>query len=146
MRQLTVASKNDKRGAHINDAYRHLEAAEASTDRYDELGDPLIGGFVSRAGPLQIPEASPATLEALDSLDLQPAFIGVNGSLVRAAIQGDVPRFRPPKEDATRAPGQVIDDTAPEADTDAPADKADAAGGQRHVGARVIRLTGRAPG
>ena len=145
LRQLTVASKNDERAAHIEDAYRHLEAAEASTDRYDELGYPLIGGIVSRAGALQIPEAPPATLEALDSLDLRPAFIGVNGSLVRAAIQGDMPRLRPPKEDATRAPGQVFDDTPPEADTDAPADKADAAGGRRHVGARVIRFTSRAP-
>ena len=90
-------------------------------------------------------EAPPATLETLDSLDLRPAFIGVNSALAREAIQGDVSRFRPAPEDAARTAGQILDDTTPDADMDAPAEKADTAGGQRHVGARVIRLTSRTP-
>ena len=145
LRLLTLGSKKDDREALMDDAYRHLEAAAASTGRSDDHGDPLIGGIVSRAGPLQIPEAPPATLETLDSLDLRPAFIGVNSALAREAIQGDVSRFRPAPEDSARTAGQILDDTTRDADMDAPAEKADTADDQRHVGARVIRLTSRTP-
>ena len=145
IRLLTSTPRYDDREALVDHVHRHLEEAAASTDRSDELGDPLIGGIVSRAGPLRIATAPSETLEILDSLDLRPAFVGVNSALTRAAIQGDLSRIRAAMEHAARTPDRTRDDTVPDVRPDVPAERADAVGGRRHVGAKVIRLTSRTP-
>ena len=143
LRLLTSVPAHDDREALVDDAHRHLEEAVARTDRSDELGAPQIGGIVSRAGPLPIPAAPAATLETLDTLDLRPAFVGMNSALARAAIQGDLSRIQAAMEDAAGTPGPTRDDTGPDTRAAASADRADAGGRRRHVGARVIRLTSR---
>lgn len=145
IRLLTSAPTYGDREALVDDAHGHLEKAAASSDRSDEMGDPLIGGIVSREGPLRIAAAPSETLKMLDSLDLRPAFVGVNAALARAAIHGDVSRIRAAVEHATGTPGRTRDYTALGARADASPERAGTASSRQHVGARVIRLTNRAP-
>ena len=53
-----------------------------------EIGD-LIGGIVTRSGPLTVAKVSQADREALIRLDLRPFFVGVERQLVSAAVDGD---------------------------------------------------------
>ena len=145
LRSLTSAGAHDDREALVEDAHRHLQEAAASTARSDEAGKPLIGGIVSRAGPLRVPAVPPSTLEALDSLDLRPAFVGVNRDLARAAIQGYASGIRAAMEDVSTAAGEARDDAGSVTRAAAPAERVDAAADWGSAGARVIRLTSRTP-
>ena len=104
LRQLIRASASGDQEALIDDAHRHVEEAAVSTNRADDLGIPLIGGIVSRAGPLRTPSAAPDALEMLDALDLRPTFVGLNSALASAAIQGDLSLIRGAMDDASKAP------------------------------------------
>ena len=141
LRLLTSTQRCGDRQGLVDDAYRHLEKAAVSTDRSDELGNPLIGGIVTGAGSFRIPAPPPEALKMLDSLDLRPTFVGVNGSLAQAAIHGDLSRIRAAMGRAAQTPGRRRDAAA----SGAPAERDDAAGGRQHAGARVIRLTSRTP-
>lgn len=143
LRRLMHASTSGYQEALIDDGHRLVEEAAVSTNRADDLGNPLIGGVVTRAGPLRIPSAPPDTLEVLDALDLRPTFIGVNGALASAAIRGDLSLIRAAMDDASGAPGTTRDDLTADRRTTAPTDRDDTVDQRRHAGARVIRLTGR---
>lgn len=49
----------------------------------------LIGGIVTRAGPILNANVSPADQEALARINLRPVFVGVERDLVRAAIDAE---------------------------------------------------------
>lgn len=49
----------------------------------------LIGGIVTRAGPVSESDVAPAEQEALARLNLRPVFVGVERDLIRAAIDAE---------------------------------------------------------
>jgi hypothetical protein len=49
----------------------------------------LIGGIVTRAGPVGDADVGPADQEALARLNLRPVFVGVERDLIRAAIDAE---------------------------------------------------------
>jgi len=49
----------------------------------------LIGGIVTRAGPITDAAAAPADQEALARLNLRPVFVGIERDLIRAAIDAE---------------------------------------------------------
>ncbi len=53
-------------------------------------GDPLVGGVVTRAGPLGGAIPSDADQQTLSRLALRPVFVGIERGMVAAAIEGDV--------------------------------------------------------
>ena len=87
----SAASERDKRQA-VERAHDFLEGSskESVVPNADHPGkDRLIGGIVTRAGPL-----ANATITRLDSdvlarLDLRPVFVGIERDLLRAAVEGD---------------------------------------------------------
>lgn len=54
----------------------------------------LIGGIVTRAGPITDARASAVDQEALARLNLRPVFVGIDRDLVRAAIDGEADTIR----------------------------------------------------
>jgi hypothetical protein len=51
--------------------------------------DGLVGGIVTRAGPLTDATAAPADQDVLASLNLRPVFVGIERDLIDAAIKGE---------------------------------------------------------
>jgi hypothetical protein len=49
----------------------------------------LIGGIVTRAGPIAEVDATPTDQEALVRLNLRPVFVGIERDLIRAAIDAE---------------------------------------------------------
>ena len=69
----------------------------------------LIGGIVTRAGPVSDADVAPAEQEVLARLNFRPVFVGIERDLIRAAIDAEpqVVRTRltqivPPDEFARR--------------------------------------------
>ena len=54
----------------------------------------LVGGIVTRAGPITDAIASTVDQEALARLNLRPVFVGVDRDLIRAAIDGEAQTIR----------------------------------------------------
>jgi len=54
----------------------------------------LVGGIVTRAGPITDAIASTVDQDALARLNLRPVFVGVDRDLVRAAIDGEAASIR----------------------------------------------------
>lgn len=54
----------------------------------------LIGGIVTRAGPVTDTDVAPADQEALARLDLRPVFVGIERDLIRAAIDAELQTVR----------------------------------------------------
>lgn len=54
----------------------------------------LIGGIVTRAGPVADPDVAPADQEALARLNLRPVFVGIERDLIRAAIDAELQTVR----------------------------------------------------
>lgn len=50
--------------------------------------DDLVGGVVTRAGPITDSAVTPADQEMLARLNLRPVFVGIERDLIRAAIDG----------------------------------------------------------
>jgi hypothetical protein len=67
---------------------------EISGSSKGDAVDGLIGGIVSRAGPLGSRVVAAADQEALARLALRPVFVGVERSVIRAAIEGHVDDVR----------------------------------------------------
>ena len=93
LRELTSAgSAPDERRA-VDRAHGLL--AEASTESAAPSISPtgtndLIGGIVTRAGPLSGITVSRHDQETLTRLDLRPVFIGIRREVVKALIDGDL--------------------------------------------------------
>lgn len=56
--------------------------------------DGLVGGIVTRAGPLADAGVTPDEQEALARLNLKPVFVGVERDLIRAAIDAEPQAIR----------------------------------------------------
>ena len=54
----------------------------------------LVGGIVTRAGPITDAVASTVDQESLARLNLRPVFVGVDRDLIRAAIDGEAETIR----------------------------------------------------
>lgn len=54
----------------------------------------LIGGVVTRAGPVTDTDVTPADQEALARLNLRPVFVGIERDLIRAAIDAELQTVR----------------------------------------------------
>ncbi|MCW0018316.1 hypothetical protein [Rhizobium sp. BT-226] len=54
----------------------------------------LIGGIVTRAGPVADTDVAPADQEALARLNLRPVFVGIERDLIRAAIDAELQTVR----------------------------------------------------
>jgi hypothetical protein len=49
----------------------------------------LIGGIVTRAGPITDADVAGADQEALARLNLRPVFVGIERNIIRAAIDAE---------------------------------------------------------
>lgn len=66
-----------------------LDAAPVrEVEKADAMGG-LIGGIVTRAGPVADADVAPGDQEALARLNLRPVFVGIERDLIRAAIDAD---------------------------------------------------------
>jgi hypothetical protein len=63
-------------------------------DKASAAMDGLVGGIVTRAGPLTDTVVEPADQEALSRLNLRPVFVGVERDLIRAAIDAEPQAIR----------------------------------------------------
>ena len=72
----------------------------------------LVGGTVTRAGPLPESGVSPADLEMLARLDLRPIFVGVEHKLLEAAIAVVGTTIREALADRPSAMGRARNDRA----------------------------------
>jgi len=68
-------------------------AAISEIEKDGDMGG-LIGGIVTRAGPITDARASAVDQEALARLNLRPVFVGIDRDLVRAAIDGEADTIR----------------------------------------------------
>jgi hypothetical protein len=64
--------------------------------------DGLIGGVVTRSGPLTDSSVTEGDQEALAKLNLRPVFVGIERDLVRSAIEGEATMLRKRLSDTTR--------------------------------------------
>ncbi len=66
-----------------------LDAAPVrEVEKADAMGG-LIGGVVTRAGPVNDVDVAPGDQEALARLNLRPVFVGIERDLIRAAIDAN---------------------------------------------------------
>ena len=68
-------------------------AAIGKMEKTHDIGG-LVGGIVTRAGPITDAIASTADQDALARLNLRPVFVGVDRDLIRAAIDGEAQTIR----------------------------------------------------
>ena len=64
--------------------------------------DGLVGGIVTRAGPLTEATAGPIDQDVLARLNLRPVFVGIERDLIDAAIEGEVKIVRDRLATATK--------------------------------------------
>jgi hypothetical protein len=60
----------------------------------------LVGGIVTRAGPVTNADVAPVDQETLARLNLRPVFVGIERDLIRAAIDGELQAVRARLADA----------------------------------------------
>lgn len=73
----------------LNHARTLLDAAPVGElEKASSMGG-LVGGIVTRAGPVTGVDVAPADHEALARLDLRPVFVGIERDLIRAAIDAE---------------------------------------------------------
>lgn len=66
-----------------------LDAAPVrEVEKATAMGE-LIGGIVTRAGPVTDADVAPADQEALARINLRPVFVGIERDLIRAAIDAE---------------------------------------------------------
>lgn len=70
--------------------------------------DDLIGGMITRAGPVPGDVDTGEDLEVLRRLDLMPRFVGVERETVRAALTGDVAELRQRSNVQRQRQGDVV--------------------------------------
>jgi hypothetical protein len=88
---------------HVSNARARLNSAPV---REVEHGmshiDGLVGGIVTRAGPLTDATASPIDQDVLARLNLRPVFVGIERDLIDAAIEGEAKKVRDQLAAATK--------------------------------------------
>lgn len=95
LRSLTLQSIPRKLQGETQRARSLLDASPVQdVDKASAAMDGLIGGIVTRAGPLTDTGVEPADQEALSRLNLRPVFVGVEHELIRAAIDAEPQAIR----------------------------------------------------
>ena len=95
LRGLTLKSFPRRLQDEVLRARSLLDASPVrDVDKASAAMDGLIGGIVTRAGPLTDTGVEPADQEALSRLNLRPVFVGVERDLIRAAIDAEPQAIR----------------------------------------------------
>ena len=95
LRGLTLQSFPQRLQGETRRARSLLDASPVrDVDKASAAMDGLIGGIVTRAGPLTDTGVEPADQEALSRLNLRPVFVGVEHELIRAAIDAEPQAIR----------------------------------------------------
>jgi len=95
LRGLTLQSFPRRLQGETQRARSLLDASPVrDVDKTSAAMDGLIGGIVTRAGPLTDTGVEPADQEALSRLNLRPVFVGVEHELIRAAIDAEPQAIR----------------------------------------------------
>ncbi|MDE0703884.1 MAG: hypothetical protein OXH59_09190 [Rhodospirillaceae bacterium] len=98
LRALTITRTDQDRSSLALRADELLDVGLLASDRIElrdiGVGHLLIGGIVTRSGPIRDVEFTPADRSVLERLDQRPVFVGVGVKLVRAAILGDIVSLR----------------------------------------------------
>lgn len=102
LRQLTntrlprVAERNRNRARQLLDSSPIKEVIDG-----DHI-DGLIGGVVTRAGPVATSDVSPVDQNTLARLSLRPLFVGIERDLLNAALDGEAAAIRKRLDDKER--------------------------------------------
>lgn len=80
--------------AELRRARALLDAASVSEVENATAMGGLVGGIVTRAGPVTDSDVAPADQEALARLNLRPVFVGIERDLIRAAIDAELQAVR----------------------------------------------------
>jgi hypothetical protein len=95
LRGLTLQSFPQRLQGETRRARSLLDASPVrDVDKASTAMDGLIGGIVTRAGPLTDTGVEPSDQEALSRLNLRPVFVGVEHELIRAAIDAEPQAIR----------------------------------------------------
>jgi hypothetical protein len=95
LRSLTLQSFPRRLQGEIERARSLLDTSSVrDVDQASVAMDGLIGGVVTRAGPLTDTGVEPADQEALSRLNLRPVFVGIERDLIRAAIDAEPQAIR----------------------------------------------------
>jgi hypothetical protein len=91
LRRLSSARSSSERSQAISSAQSALARTPTRQIRIDtgkEPTDELIGGYVTRAGPIGA-ELLTTDRQVLSRLDMAPAFVGIERRILKAAIEGN---------------------------------------------------------
>jgi hypothetical protein len=95
LRSLTLQSFPRRLQGEVERARSLLNtSAVRDVDQASVAMDGLVGGVVTRAGPLTDTGVEPADQEALSRLNLRPVFVGIERDLIRAAIDAEPQAIR----------------------------------------------------
>lgn len=87
--RLTQQPSTRKLQGDLDLARAALDSAPVGETDKAAAFDGLVGGIVTRAGPLVDAGVTPDEQEVLARLNLRPVFVGVERELIRAAIDGE---------------------------------------------------------
>lgn len=94
LRGLTRYSLKRRGDENLAMARSLLDSAPVrEMEKAEEMGD-LVGGIVTRAGPVTDRVLSVTDQETLARLDLRPVYVGIERELIRAAIDSDAQAIR----------------------------------------------------
>ena len=89
-----------------------LDLVKVQDDPKSKTMDGLIGGIVTRAGPLNDADVSLTDREVLARLNLRPVFVGVERGIIQAAIDGEPKIVRAKLAELPRTDGDARGDGA----------------------------------
>jgi len=93
-RQLTTNRFPNTVERTLSRARQVLDRASVKEVIGGDQVDGLLGGIVTRAGPLADTAIAPTDQEMLATLNLRPMFVGIERDLVISAVEGDVETVR----------------------------------------------------
>ena len=91
IREIAMSQEVEQHSSTTQRARALLDRAGTEELPQREGGDShgLVGGFVTRAGPLAAANATRVDWQTLNRFDLRPTFVGVERELIHAVIVGD---------------------------------------------------------
>lgn len=94
LRRLTNASREEEAGDAAAAAKAALEVAPVSELNQGATLGGLVGGVITRAGPISAVKVPPDDQESFARHGLRPVFVGVERDMLNAAIDGAAPTIR----------------------------------------------------
>jgi hypothetical protein len=94
LRALTLQAFARRRQDEAIRARSILESSEVGETGLPGDTDDLVGGIVTRTGPISDAVTSTINHETLARLNLRPVFVGIERDVIRAAIDGEVHEIR----------------------------------------------------